>query len=53
MKRVPDRLFLNYPDDRLVLDTGWRGETNNIQLYPGRISGIGQGQMSDLFKKSD
>ncbi len=52
---VPDRLVVEYPVGVRVLDTGWRGEQSyidrNPQLYPGGLSGSGQGQVDGVFVK--
>lgn len=55
-KSIPDRYIVEYPDGNTVLDTGWRGATSsyneNPALYPGGLSGPGQGSVSAMFSKS-
>ncbi|HSV30762.1 MAG TPA: hypothetical protein VLH40_01895 [Atribacteraceae bacterium] len=52
---VPDRYVVEYPAGVRVLDTEWRGEQSyidrNPQLYPGGLSGPGQGQVDGVFVK--
>ncbi|WP_158539596.1 PKD domain-containing protein [Meiothermus sp. QL-1] len=50
---IPDRIFVEYPVGTQVLDTGWRGSSsyNGNPMYPGGISGPGQGQFNNIFRK--
>jgi len=52
---VPDRYVVEYPIGVRVHDTGWRGVQSyidrNPQLYPGGLSGPGQGQEDGVFVK--
>lgn len=52
--RVPDRITIYYQGST-VYDSGWRGQEsyvdNNPHLYPGGLSGPGEGQMQGIFTK--
>ena len=52
---IPDRFTVEYPIGNQVLDTGWRGSegafNNNPSLYPGGLSGPGEGMETDIFTR--
>ncbi len=54
-RSVPDKYVVQYPVGFTVLDTGWRGVQSyvdrNPHLYPGGLSGPGQGQEDGIFVK--
>jgi len=52
--QIPDKFMVEYPAGNIVLNTGWRGDSEYAgdPLYPGGIAGPGQGEVLDIFTKA-
>lgn len=50
---APVKFLVDYPNGNRVLDTGWRGSSrnNDSPLYPGGISGKGDGTAYNIFSR--
>jgi hypothetical protein len=51
---IPDKFMVEYPAGSIVLNTGWRGDSEYAgdPLYPGGIAGPGQGEVLGVFTKA-
>lgn len=50
---IPDRLVVEYPNERISADTGWRGDSKHDggPLYPGGVVGGTTGEVRGMFAK--
>jgi len=54
MKNIPDKLVIEYPENLVQLDTGWRGASRfDGPAYPGGVVGPGIGENMDVFRKRE